>query len=362
MTITLKDLASECHVSTSTASRSIAGSYGISEKTRARVLAAANRLGYRPNGIARGLATGRSHCLGLILSDIRNPFMTELARGAEDAAYAAGYDLVLCNSDLDPEKQMRYVRSLLEKRVGGIVMNSVRTLGREQQEEIIRHGIPIVLLSRQRQGLPFSSVSADNFGGGLLAGKYLVSLGHRVIAHLTGPRRHDNLKERLRGFLKAIEFSKEEVTPVIIYGDHSSSGGYGMAKTVLGKHRDVTAIFAANDSIAFGVMRAIHEQHLRIPQDISLIGFDNVEMAGLTKPPLTTIHQPKYEMGKAAVEILLKLAGGGDRRVPEHLLFGVELVERESSEPPKRTRDESSAAPEPALTLAVHDQASDPST
>jgi len=360
MAVTLEDLANECNVSMSTASRSIAGSYGISDETRLRVLAAATRLGYRPNRIARGLATGRSHTLGLVLSDIRNPFMTELARGAEDAAYAAGYDMVLCNSDLDPEKQVRYVRTLMEKRVGGIVMNSVGTLSREQQEEIVRHGIPVVLLSRQRQGLPFSSVTADNFAGGLLAGKHLITLGHRVIAHLTGPRQHDNLRERLRGFLKAVERVREEVAPVVIYGDHSSQGGYAMAKTALKKHRDVTAIFAANDAIAFGVMRAIHEQDLRIPQDISLIGFDNVEMAGLTQPPLTTVHQPKYEMGKAAVEMLLKLAEGSDWRVPEHLLFGVELIERESCQSPKKTLKESITTKKALLALAGHDRSPSP--
>lgn len=330
MPVTLEDVARESGVNMSTVSRALSGSYGVRKETREKVLAVAQRLNYRPNLVARGLATGRSQTLGLIVSDIRNPFFAEIVRGAEDAAYRAGYDIVLCNSDLDPVKQMRYVRSLLEKRVDGLLMNSVSDLSRRQQEELGSCGVPIVLLNVAPGARAFSTVSGDNFHGGLLAGKYLIKLGHRVIGHLTGPRQHGNLTDRAKGFLKAVQSASRKVTPIVVHGDHNYQGGYEMTKKLLAKNPKVTAIFAGNDAIAFGAIRAILEAGLSVPEDLSLVGFDNVELASIIRPPLTTIHQPKHEMGQAAAEILLRLAGRTEGQTPEHRVLGVELVERQS--------------------------------
>src|SRR6516225_3776290 len=184
MAITIKDVARESGVNVSTVSRALNGEYGVHAGTREHVLAIAKRLHYRPNRVARGLVTGRSHTLALVVSDIRNLFFAEVARGAEDAAYRAGYDLVLCNSDLDPEKQMRYAQLLAEKRVDGILMNSVAALSRKQQEQLLALGVPIVLLNRTAPRSAFSTICADNEAGGALAADYLLKLGHRKIAHL----------------------------------------------------------------------------------------------------------------------------------------------------------------------------------
>src|SRR6185369_12236565 len=184
MPVTIKDVARESGVNVSTVSRALNGEYGVHAATREMVTAIATRLGYRPNRVARGLVTGRSHTIALIVSDIRNPFFAEVARGAEDAARAAGSDLVLCNSDLDAEKQMGYVQSLLEKQVDGILMNSVAELSSRQQEQLIACGVPIVLLNRSAARPAFSTVSSDNVGGGALAAEYLLRLGHRNVAHL----------------------------------------------------------------------------------------------------------------------------------------------------------------------------------
>jgi len=330
MSVTLRDIARLSGVNISTVSRALTGSYGVRRQTREKVLAVAERLRYRPNRVARGLATGRSHTFGLIISDIRNPFFAEVARGVEDTASAAGYDIVLCNSDLDPAKQMRYVRSLLEKRVDGLLMNSVAGLTRHQQEELAGSGVPVVLLNVPPGARTFSTVSADNFQGGFRAGRYLIELGHRTIAHLTGPRQHGNLTERARGFLKAAQSSDKQVAPTVIHGQHTFQGAYEMTRKLLARHSKVTAIFAANDAMAFGAIRAIVEAGLSIPEDLSLIGFDNVELSSIIRPPLTTIHQPKYEMGQAAAEILLRLAGRRQGQVPEHRMLGVDLVERQS--------------------------------
>ena len=330
MPVTLADVARASGVNISTVSRALRGTYGVHRRTRQRVLEAAERLNYRPNRVARGLATGRSLTLGLIVSDIRNPYFAEVARGAEDAACRAGYDVVLCNSDLDPLKQMRYVRSLLEKRVDGLLMNSVADLDRPQQQELAGCGVPIVLLNATPGVQAFSTVTGDNVAGGRLAGAYLAGLGHRVIAHLSGTRRQANLAARARGFLKAMQAAPVTAAPVVIHGEHTYQGGYEMTRKLLDRHPKVTAVFAGNDAIAFGAIRAILEAGRSVPEDLSVVGFDNLELAAIIRPPLTTIHQPKYEMGQAAVEILLRQAGHGEPSAPEHHVLGVELVERQS--------------------------------
>jgi LacI family transcriptional regulator len=337
MSATLRDIARECGVDVATVSRSLNEAYGVRERTRQKVLAVATRLNYRPNGLAKGLVTGRSRTLALVISDIRNPFFAELARGAEDAAYGAGYELILCNSDLTAEKQMRYVHSLLEKRVEGILMNSVAGLSHSERQELSQSGVPIVLLNRPpAQVHGFSTVLADNFAGGERAGNYLIHLGHRLIWHLTGPRQHGNLAERTRGFKKALEAAGRKVASVTIRGQHNTEGAYQMMKKLLRQHRGPTAVFAANDAMAFGAIRAVFEAGRRVPEDISVIGFDDVELAGIIRPPLTTIHQPKYEMGWAAVEVLLQQAERPGQWSPEHRLMEVRLVERESCRPISR--------------------------
>lgn len=327
--VKLKDIARECALDTATVSRALSGSYGVREETRKKVLAAAKRLNYRPNRLATSLVTGRSRTLAMIISDIRNPFFAEVARGAEDIAFEAGYELVLCNSDLSPAKQMHYVHSLLEKRVDGILMNSVARLSRTEQEELTHSKIPIVLLNRPPANVRgFSTVLADNYEGGFLAGSYLLQCGHRAIGHLAGTREHGNLAERARGFQKAL--GEVKCTPLIVRGHHSSEKAYEMLKKLLAQRRNITAVFAANDAMAFGAIRAIFDAGLRVPEDISVIGFDDVELARNIRPPLTTIQQPKYEMGQAAVEILLRQIAQRDNWTPEHRLLEVKLVERQS--------------------------------
>jgi DNA-binding LacI/PurR family transcriptional regulator len=329
MRITIRDVAKACEVDVSTVSRALAGVRGISRETRERVQAAARRLNYVPNGVARGLVTGRSLSLGLLISDIRNPYFADVARGAEDAAFAAGYDLVLGNADLDSDRQMRYIRSLVEKRVDGLVMNSVTALSGAELDELLGYRVPIVLLIRPRKASSFSTVTADNFEGGRMAGSYLFGLGHRHVAHLTGSHRHGNLHAREQGFRREVQESGGKVNCLVLRGHHSQQGGADLARRLFEAHPEVTAIFAANDAMAYGVLQAAAQNRRRIPHDLSLIGFDNLDLSAIVHPPLTTIHQPKYEMGKAAVEILLRKIRE-PQPVTEHRVLGVQLVERES--------------------------------
>jgi LacI family transcriptional regulator len=335
MPTTLKDISKEAGVDVATVSRALSGSYGVHKATRARVIEIAKRLNYRVNLMARELAVGKSHTLGLLVPDIGNPFVTEVIRGAEDAAYAAGYHILLCSSYLDATREVQYMRSLLDKRVEGILMHSVQTFSDEEAKELVGSGIPVVLLSRPPSASTFSGVCVNHFEGGALAGEHLVELGHRNLAFLNGPRDHGNFTEQGKGFIKAA--AGQNV--ITMNGSPSFEGGYQMAEKLLKEHPEITAIFAANDVAAFGIARAIFEAGLRIPEDISLIGFNNVALADIVRPPLTTIHQPKYEMGQAAVEILLSLAKSGHLGVPEQREFGVRLVKRSStSAPPKKSR------------------------
>jgi DNA-binding LacI/PurR family transcriptional regulator len=328
---TLKDVARESGFDVSTVSRCLNQKTYVHPETRDRILAAAERLNYLPNRLARGLVTGASHTLGLIISDIRNPFFAEVARGVEDAAYSAGFDLVVCNSDLHPEKQNRYIKSLTSKGVDGLIVNWAARLDAETEDWLQSYGIPIVLLSSPVGVHKLSTVSVDNEQGGFLVGSYLLKLGHRRLALLTGPEDQSRIAARQNGFLKAIESSAGKVSAVVLHGDQNFLGGYRMAWRLISDHPEITAVFTHNDVMAFGALKAFAEVGRRVPDDISIVGFDNVEISQMLQPALTTINQPKYDIGKAAVEVLLTLRGTPKPPNPIHRVFGVNLVERQSA-------------------------------
>jgi LacI family transcriptional regulator len=326
--VTLHAVAVAAGVTIATASRSLNNAYGVHPDTRARVLQVAARLNYTPNRFARGLVTGRSNMIGLVVSDIRNPYFAEVARGVEDAALEAGRDVLLCNSDLSSERQMRAVASLLDKRADGIIMHSVTNLPPAHQAQIAAAGVPIVLLNRAERGSVFSTVAADNDAGGRLAAQCLLRHGHRNVIHLTGPRRHANLLRRAQGFQK--QMATVPGTKVrIIHATHTLEGAYQTASTLLHNLEGATAISTGNDAIAFGVMKSAIETGIRIPRDLSIIGFDDVELAAMTFPPLTTIHQPKYDVGRAALEMLTQMLTTRSSE-PRHREVEVHLVERAS--------------------------------
>jgi len=325
----LADVAREAGVDISTASRALNGRIGPRSKVRERVLEAARRLNYRPNPLGRALVLGRTRTIGLLVSDIRNPFMTDLARAVEETAHQAGFDLLLCNSGLDRDKQMQYFSALLDKRVGGLILNFVPPLDRAQHQQIAASGIPVVLLSPAPRGSPLSTVCCENLRGGELVGEYLIRLGHRRLAHLTGSLAHPNFAARWRGFRRTVRTLAPECQLVLLRGMHDFQGGYAMAQGLLRHHPHVTGVFAANDAIAFGALAAFHAAGVKIPDDVSLVGFDDVELASIAHPPLTTVHQPVAEIGRAAVEIISRHWHNA-LSAPVHLRFSVSLVERDS--------------------------------
>jgi len=321
---TIKDVAREAGANISTASRALAGSYGVHPDTRERVIQAAEQLCYQPNSSARGLVTGRSRTIGLLISDIRNPFFAEVARGVEDAAAEAGVQVFLCNSDMDPGKQMGHFQALRARQVDGIIMNTVSNLDAQQRQELTDGGVRVVLLNAPPElHAGFSVVSCDNFQGGFLAGQHLLALGHRELGHITGPRGHGNFLLRAQGFLKACE--AVSVKPVVLRGEHSFAGGIELTRRMLRQHPGVTALFAANDVMAFGAIHALGDMGRPAPAGLSVVGFDDVDMASVITPGLTTIRQPMRDIGAAAVQILLR-----DSDAPEQRMFGVRLMERQS--------------------------------
>lgn len=342
--VTSKDVARLAGVSRTTVSlvlNNIPNSR-ISEETRQKVLNAAKELNYQPNVLAQSLKTKRSKIIGLVIPSITNPFFPSIAQGVEDVANAHGYNIFLCNSFRNPEKEKGYIKTLASKQVDGIIFTSI-TYNVDYIRELRSQGVAIVAFDRRINDNNVDSVLFDNLRGGEMAVEYLLGMGHKNIAFLSGPTNISSRSDRLEGYKNALK--KAGIEPLYIFLDdfmeeegrdtnYEVEAGYRMALKVLEDHPEVTAIFAVNDMTAIGALKAIKEKGLKVPRDISLIGFDNIILADLIDPPLTTIKQPKYKMGKAAAELLISRLESLSITGPKHtLLFPPELVVRESVAP-----------------------------
>ncbi|WP_031500598.1 LacI family DNA-binding transcriptional regulator [Bryobacter aggregatus] len=329
MKTTLRDIARESGLDISTVSRCLSGAYGINKDTRAMVVETARKLNYIPNSLARGLATGLSRTIALLVNDIRNPYYAELARGVEDTAFEAGFDLVLGNSDLKWERQMHHVHAMASKQIDGLILNPAGVMGAKATDELARYRLPVVVLAATERKSPFSSVRVDNRGGGRLVGQHLRELGHTKVVVLGSNLKQRNLTERLKGFEESFGSGYR-----VVLGENSHAGAKAMMEELLAAPLDFSAVFAVNDSMAIGALEAMKFAGILVPQDVSLIGFDDIPIAALLDPPLTTIAQPKYETGVVATEILLaKIRGSGKEYVPavENRELDVHLVARKST-------------------------------
>lgn len=317
----IRRVAAEAGVSIATVSRVLNNPSRVSLKTRQRVLEVAKALGYRPNGIARGLVTGKSHMVGLVIPDIEGPLYGAMARGVEDVLGPAGLHSMLVSSDRNPAQEAEAINSLLERQVDGLII--VGSGLSEQTLHILQSAhLPWVLLDREAQMVE-NSVVLDNRLGGRLAAEYLVRQGHRHIAHIAGIRLAG--EERLLGFQEGLAGAGLEPF-AIVQGDFSEPGGQQAAQKLLGQGLP-QAIFVANDRMAAGVYRTLRLHQLRIPQDVSVIGFDGAPFGIYLDPPLTTLQQPAREMGRSAATLLLELRSGAR---PQSRIIAPELVERES--------------------------------
>ncbi len=303
--VTLKDVAKVAGVSYATVSRALSGSPEIGEETRKRIIKLCEEMGYTPNAVARSMVMKKTNIIGLIVASIDNPFMSELTTKLEIYARKRGYNLMVCNSSYDTELEKEVFSLLMGRQVDGIIMIPV---GNESYDGLksLTAQVPTVFISENMQDLPENYIAVDNRQGTCIATEYLYSLGHRSILYF-GCREHSvTHRLRLEGYLDACK--KLGLQPDVIYNTQERSShpvGYALGKTYFAGPHGHTALLCASDTLAIGVMQAAYEHGLRVPQDLSVMGFDNISYAALPSIDLTTIDQPKAQMATSAVDMLI---------------------------------------------------------
>ena len=333
----MQDVADAVGVSKQTVSAVINGKPGITTETRDRVLAACEKLGYHLDFVARSLATGRTRTIALIVSDTSSPFIGRLAVAAEDHAHASGYSLVLHNTHDDVEREAAYFRAAIERGVDGVVFISARDQC-PGLDMLRAAGIPSVAIDRIPDPYTGPSVTLDNVTAARLAAEHLLGLGHTRIAHICGPQPEVVLmsRERLRGFREALEAhgvaSELHVEPAAGW-DYEA--GHAAMQRLLARGTTPTAVFAAGDVLAIGAMRALREAGLLVPEDVSVIGVDDIDSAAFVNPPLTTIHQSIGELATLGLQLLFDIVDG---KQPARKTVSMEpvLVVRQTTSPPRR--------------------------
>ncbi len=343
MKYTIKDVAKIANVSISTVSRVLNRNKGVSSKTRKRVLDVIEELGYSPSASARSLKTRLSKTIGIAVPDTFGDFYGEVINGVELTAAENGYNLIVSLNHHIIKEELAAVNFFKAKRVDGAIL--VTTLGDDDYiRSLIESGFDIVLLDRDPHGLRVDTVKTDNFRGGYMATEYLLKLGHSAILFIQGLSYLDSSRERFNGYKKALKdkgIEREEI--FILEGDFTPESGYSATKGYLEKHGlNFTAIFAANDQMAIGAIKALNDKGISVPEDVSVIGFDDSYMAPYVIPSLTTIKQRREEMGRVATELLLsRITSRGKReKTPRQVIIPVDLVERESAIPIPSKRKE----------------------
>jgi LacI family transcriptional regulator len=335
--ITMRQIAARARVSVGTVSHVINNTAGVREPVKRRVLEAIERLGYQPSLLARGLRRNQTTIIGVIIPDISNPFFPLVVRGVEDIAYQNSYRLMLCNTDNDAQKEQVYFNELRAYRMAGLIVipsadsRLVPLAGGTGGE------IPVICLDRCPEGWKGDTVTLDNEEGAYQAIRYLLELGHSRIACIAGQLHVTSGVERLKGFKRALR--EAGITTALEYiqeGRFDRLSGYEKALMLLQFSPRPTAIFAANDLVALGVLAATRELGLRCPEDVSLVGFDDLELASFTNPALTTVAQPAYQMGARAAGLLFERLRG--ENIPtQHIVMKATLRVRDSTAAPGRS-------------------------
>jgi LacI family transcriptional regulator len=331
---TIRDVAKRAGVAPITVSRVINNSGYVSAATRARVEAAVAELGYVPNRLARSLRLKQTKTLALVLTDITNPFWTTVARGVEDAANEAGFNVILCNTDESETKQEEYLTVLLQKQVDGILLVPAGSTA-EQIELIQNQNVPVVVIDRRVPHTQVDVVRADSKGGAYQLVRHLLELGHRRIAVLSGPRTVSTATDRVDGYRRALaEADMNGKAECVYYGRFNQASGYEMAQEALSLSPMPTAMFAVNNFIAVGAWRALREAGLRVPEDMALVAFDDLTSGLVIEPFLTVADQPAYEMGQRATELLLARLSGAAAEAIQEIVLPAKIIVRRSSGPP----------------------------
>jgi len=329
---TIREVAESAGVSYATVSHVINNTRVVSKETRERVLAAMTALNYRPNALARSLRQGKTNTIGLVLPDSANPFFAEIGRSIEDEAFKKGYSVFLCNTELDTQRELFYVDVLSKKQVDGIIFIAAGDQA-DSLDFLLRQNMPVVMIDRDVPKVEVDAVLTDNELGGFLATRHLLDLGHKRIACIAGPSNITPSAQRIIGYRRALEqagLSYDE--SLIVRGDYHAQSGLEIARSILRMEPRPTAIFALNDLMALGVLRAAAEANCSVPSDLAVVGYDDLELAHFTNPPLTTIAQPKKEIGAQAINLLVERIAHRNRP-PSRLVLPPELIVRRSTQP-----------------------------
>jgi LacI family transcriptional regulator len=336
--VTIRDVARVANVHPGTVSRA------LNEDTRAlvnpetadRVLRAADELGYRPNRIARGLKTSRSHTIGVLIPDITNPLFPPILRGIEDRLDEAGYTSLMVNTDNDPEREALYLDAMRGRQVDGFISATAR-LDRELLVELAAAGTPLVLVNRSLEDGSVPAVTVDDRRGIALAVEHVVGLGHERVGHVAGPQNLSTGHLRHLGFIEAMRSAGlDAAAEQIRFGDYfTEEEGARASDELLEAAPGVTAIVAGNDLMAIGCYDTLEKRGLRCPDDISIVGFNDMPFIDKLRPPLTSVRIPQREIGQVAAELLLEQLGGG-AEAPTEILLEPTLMLRGSTAPPRR--------------------------
>jgi LacI family transcriptional regulator len=328
---TIKDVAQQAKVSISTVSHVVNHTRFVSEKIRSEVESAIRELGYVPSAVARSLRSNTTKTIGMLIPNCSNPYFAEIVRSVEDHCFAVGYTLILCNTDDEPHRQSVYLQVLAEKRIDGMIIIST---GDDRALLRLLQGltIPTVLLDREIPHVNSDRVETAHLQGGFMATEHLIALGHRRIACLAGPQDLNPSAQRIQGWRDALAQGglTAESSDLLWYSDFTSQGGFNTLQAILATPAPPTAVFVCNDLMCLGALSAAHAAGVHVPRNLSLIGFDDIELARFTCPALTTVAQPKQRMGVLAVDILLERIQGG-RIEAKKIMLQPELIVRNST-------------------------------
>ncbi len=330
--VTIKDIARHVGVSPSVVSRALNNKYGVKESTRKMIVQAAKEMGYHPNAAARSLVTRRTMTIGVIMADISEPFYSGIIKGLEFVASESGYTLLFSNS-YESLEQSRVVQKMVDaQRVDGMIIVGSNVKERAYLSSLVDRGIPFVAIERSFSDPRMNCIWVDNVMGGYIATKHLIDCGHTKIAHITGTLDVEVAADRLKGYRRALDEAGIPFSPdLVAQGTFIWQTGYSAMKTLLGTRPLCTAVFVANDSMAFGALQAIAEEGLSVPHDISVVGFDDLQFSSLTNPPLTTVRQPRYEIGRDAGRLLVSRLNQPDQGEGTKICYPPELVIRKST-------------------------------
>ncbi|MBU8789142.1 MULTISPECIES: catabolite control protein A [Bacillus] len=328
--VTIYDVAREANVSMATVSRVVNGNPNVKPTTRKKVLEAIERLGYRPNAVARGLASKKTTTVGVIIPDISSIFYAELARGIEDIATMYKYNIILSNSDQNMDKELHLLNTMLGKQVDGIVFMSGNVTD-EHVEEFKRSPVPIVLAASVEEKGETASVAIDYEQALYDAAVMLIENGHKRLAFVSGPMQEPiNKAKKLQGFKRALqdkglEFKEE----FVVEGDYTYDSGMEALDALMKLDEKPTAVISATDEMALGIIHAAQDKGLSIPEDLEVVGFDNTRLSLMVRPQLTTVVQPTYDIGAVAMRLLTKLMN--KEEVEEHIVQLPHRIEQRQS-------------------------------